>query len=151
MALASAYLKAERRDAEEAMVMCAYRQGHGLAAYDLGITAEGSKKFAAALEYYQAGVRFGSKKSAVALRIIFDLEDWSLRDKQDQAALKVLGILPDSERESRYHQISGALDLNPDLKLAWLDQVLPLPPMDLPVWNGVQGAIESEPDDPPTY
>jgi len=80
MTLASAYLKVERRDAEEAMVMCAYKQGHGPAAYDLGMTAKLFKNFAAALEYYQAGTRFGSKDSAVVLRQFFDIEKWSSRD-----------------------------------------------------------------------
>jgi TPR repeat protein len=151
MALASAYLKAERRDAEEAMVMCAYRQGHGPAAYDLATTAKLSKNFAAALAYYQAGIRFGSELSAAAMMLLFDLEDWSLRDKQDQIALKELEILPDLERKSRYKQIDQALDLNPDLKLTRLDQVLPLPPAELLAWQGVQDAIEPEPDGPPTY
>ncbi|GGC19612.1 SEL1-like repeat protein [Pseudoduganella buxea] len=151
MALASAYLKAERRDAEEVMVMCAYAQGHGPAAYDLGISAKLRKDFKAALEYFQAGTRFGSKDSAVALRIIFDSKKWSLRNKQDQLALKGLEILPDPERESRYHQIYQALDLNPDLKLTRLDKVLPLPPSELPEWNGIQDAIEPEPDGPPSY
>jgi TPR repeat protein len=151
MALAGAYLKAKRRDAEEAMVMCAYRQGHGPAANKLGIRAELRKNFTAALEYYQAGTRFGSKESAIALRIMFDRDQWNLLDKQDQVALKDVAILPDSEREGRYDQISDALDLNPDLKLARLDQVLPLPPAELPTWRGVQDAIEPEPDGPPTY
>jgi TPR repeat protein len=151
MALASAYLKAERRDAEEAMLMCAYRQGHGPAAHDLGVNAEIFKHFAAALEYYQAAIRFGSKPSAAALMLLFDTKDWSLREKQDQVALKALEILPDPERSTRYEQIDQALDLNPDLKLTRLDQVLPLPPAKLPAWQGVQDAIEPEPDGPPTY
>lgn len=151
MALASAYSKAERRDAEKAMVLCAYRQGHGPAAYDLGISAKLRKDFKAALEYYQAGVRFGSKEAAASLMFFFDLKDWSLRDKQDQTALKELGVLPDPERKSRYDQISDALDLNPDLKLTRLDSVLPLPPADLPQWKGIQDAIEPETDGPPSY
>jgi hypothetical protein len=151
MALASAYLKAKRREADAKMVMCAYRQGHGPAAYKLGIRADMLKNFTAALEYHQAGVRFGSKDSAVALMLLFDTKDWSLRDKQDQVALKELEILPDPERKTRYKQIEQALDLNPDLKLARLDQVLPLPPAELPAWQGVQDAIEPEPDGPRTY
>ncbi|MDB5746383.1 MAG: sel1 repeat family protein [Massilia sp.] len=151
MALASAYLKAERDDAEESMVMCAYKQGHGRAAYKLGSYAKLRKNFGPALEYYQAGTRFGSKESAAALMFFFDLKDWSLRDKPDQAALKELAIVPDSERKSRYDQISDALDLNPDLKLARLDQVLPLPPAELPAWKGIQDAIEPEPDGAPAY
>ncbi|WP_379769182.1 DUF6396 domain-containing protein [Massilia aerilata] len=151
MALASAYLKVERRDAEQEMVMCAYRQGHGPAAYDLGMTAKLRKNFAAALEYYQAGVKFGHKLSAVVMMFFFDRKAWGSLDKQDQNALKQLNILPDPERKSRYDQISDALDLNPDLKLTRLDQVLPLPPAELPAWQGVQDVIEPEPDGPPTY
>jgi TPR repeat protein len=151
MALAGAYLKAERRDEEEAMVMCAYKQGHGPAAHDLGVTAEVFNNFAKALEYYQAGTRFGNEKSAVALRIMFDTKNWSSRDKQEQVALKELEILPDPQRKSRYGQISDALDLNPDLKLTRLDQVLPLPPKALPAWKGIEDAIEPEPDGPPSY
>jgi len=151
MTLASAYLKAERRDADAAMVMCAYRQGHGPAAYKLGIRADILKNFAAALEYYQAGVKFGSEPSAAALMIMFDTEDWSSRDKQEQVALRELGILPDPERKNRYKQVDQALDINPDLKFARLDHVLPLPPAELPAWKGIQDAIEPEPDGPPTY
>ena len=151
MALAGAYLKAGRRDADAAMVMCSYKQGHGPAAYKLGIRAEILKDFAAAVRYHQAGTRFGSKNSAVSLRMMFDIREWDLRDKQDQAAFKELQILPDPEREHRYDQLADALDLNPDLKLSRLDQVLPLPPAELPAWQSINDAIEPEPDGPPTY
>lgn len=151
MALAGAYLKAQLRDAEHTMVMCAYKQGHGPAAYDLGISAELQKNFKLALEYHQAGTRFGSKNSAVSLRMMFDIREWDLRDKQDQAAFKELQILPDPEREYRYDQLADALDLNPDLKLTRLDQVLPLPPAELPAWQSINDAIEPEPEGPPTY
>ena len=151
MTLANAYLKAERRDAEEAMAMCAYRQGHGPAAYDLGMSAKLRKNFGAALEYYQAGTKFGSEPSAAALMFMFDIEKWNSREKQDQAALRELGILPDPERKRRYKQIDQALDINPDLKLARLNQVLPLPPAELPAWKGIQDAIEPDPEGPPSY
>lgn len=39
MALADAYAKAGRLDAEETMLRCAYQQGHGPAAYQLGMLA----------------------------------------------------------------------------------------------------------------
>lgn len=83
MALASAYVKIKRWDAEEAMLMCAYKQGHGPAAYSL--------------------------------------------------------------------DISDALDVNPDLKLTRLEQVLPLPPSELPSWQGIQDALGPESEDAPTY
>jgi TPR repeat protein len=151
MALAGAYLKAERRNADAAMVMCAYRQGHGPAAYKLGIRADILKNFATALEYYQAGVKFGDEPSAAELMLMFDTENWSSRDKQEQVLLKELSILPDPERMARYKQIDQALDLNPDLKFARLDQVLPLPPAELPAWNGIEDVVEPEQDGPPTY
>ena len=151
MALAGAYLKEQRRDAERAMVMCAYSQGHGPAAYGLGIKAEIFKNFTVALEYYHAGTKFGNEPSAAALMLLFDTKDWSSRDKQDQIALKELGILPDPERKHRYDQLADALELNPDLKLSRLDQVLPLPPAELPAWQSINDAIEPEPDGPPTY
>ena len=151
MAVASAYLKAKRDDAEEAMVMCAYKQGHGPAAYKLGSYAKLRKDFGTAVEYYQAGTKFGNKHAAAALMFFFDIEDWNLRDKEDQKALKHLGVMPDPERERRYNDISNALDINPDLRLTRLDQAVPLPPAELPKWQGIQDAIEPEPDGPPTY
>ena len=151
MTLAGAYLKAERRDAEEAMVMCAFKQGHGPAAYDLAVTAKVFNNFPKALEYYQAGTRFGHQRAAASLMLLFDLDDWNSLDKPEQNALKALDILPDPERKSRYKQISQALDINPDLRLTQLDKVLPLPPAELPAWNGIQDAIDPEPDGPPTY
>ncbi|XYJ12003.1 DUF6396 domain-containing protein [Telluria sp. B2] len=151
MTLAGAYLKAERHDVEEAMVMCAYRQGHGPAAYDLAVTAKVFNNFAKAIEYYQAGTRLGHQRSAAVLMLMFDTKDWSLRDKQEQNALKALEILPDPARSERYEQISDALDINPDLRLTRLDKVLPLPPAELPDWKGIQDALEPEPDGAPTY
>ncbi|WP_312519429.1 DUF6396 domain-containing protein [Massilia sp.] len=151
MALASAYVKVRRWEAEEAMIMCAYKQGHGPAAYDLGGTAKYNRDFRKALTYYQAGVRFGSKFSAVVLRQMFDTKEWNLLEKQDRDAFKELGILPDPERKNRYDQISDALELNPDLKLTRLDQVVPLPPAELPAWNSIQDAVEPERDGVPTY
>ena len=131
--------------------MCAYKQGHGPAAYDLGINADLRKNFTAVLEYQQAGTKFGDKRSAAALMFIFDPEEWNSRDKQEQTELKELNILPDPERKRRYHQIFQALDINPDFRLTRLNQVIPLPPADLPTWNGIQDAIERESDGPPSY
>jgi TPR repeat protein len=50
MAFASAYGKAKHDDAEEAMIMCANRQGHGPAAHELAVTVKVLKNLAAALE-----------------------------------------------------------------------------------------------------
>lgn len=151
MTLASAFQKAERRDAEISMLNCAYGQGHGAAADKLGTKAGLRKNFAAALQYYQAGTKLGTMLSAVSMRQFFEKKNWNARDKTDQDALKHLDVLPDPERERRYNLISDALDLNPDLRLTRLDQVLPLPPAELPAWRGIQDAIGPEPDGAPTY
>jgi hypothetical protein len=151
MALASAYGRAKRDDAEQAMIMCAYKQGHGPAAYELAVNAEVFKNFAAALEYYQAGTKFGSTGCAAALMLIFAPREWSLLEKADQEAFTRLEIMPDAERSDRYNQISNALDINPDLRLTRLDQVLPLPPAELPAWHGIKDAVEPDPSGPPSY
>jgi len=151
MALASAYRKVQRDDAEKAMIQCAFQQGHGDAADHFGTIAELRKDFGTALRYFQMGAEYGNKSSAFALRIFFDSEQWTLRDKKDQNSLKQLGVGPDPIRKQRYNEISDALELNPDLRLTRLDQVLPLPPAELPTWHGVQDAIAPEPDGPPTY
>ena len=93
------------------MMKCAYRQGHGPAAYKFGIGAEIFKDFAAMLAYYQAGTKFGNASSAAALMLIYDTKEWGLLGKSDQEALRKLELVPDPERERRYEQISQALDV----------------------------------------
>jgi len=151
MTLASAYLDARRLDDEETMVQCAYRQGHGPAAYNLGIGAEVKKRYEEAIKFHQEGVKFGSKDCAASLELLFT-DRYGPRVKGDEKAeLKRLGIRDDPERKSRYNAIYDALVINPDLRLKRLDQVLPLPPAKLPKWSGVEDAVEPEPDGPPTY
>ena len=65
--------------------------------------------------------------------------------------LRPLGIKVDTERERRYEAIYDALEINLDLKLSKLDQVLPLPPVPLPKWSGVDSAVEPESNGRPTY
>lgn len=149
MALAQAYSDAGRLNDEETMLQCAYQQGHGAAAYALGIDREASKKdFRAAMKIFQDGVKFGNQDCADSLFLLFD---WKTNSEGDRALLRDLNINLDSERSSRYRAISDALQINPDLKLSKLDQVLPLPPAKLPPWSGVEDAVEPESYDKPTY
>jgi uncharacterized protein len=151
MALAGAYEKAKRNQDALYLRMCAYKQEHGPAAMFLGRDAELSHDFAKALNYYQDGAQFGDKEAAAALMLFFWTENWNYFDAEDMSKLRELGLKPDSERHERYHDILGALELNPDLRLKLLDKVLPLPPAELPPWKGVQGAIEPEADGSPSY
>jgi len=151
MTLASAYKEGSRSDAADAMIMCAYKQGHGPAAYQLGIRAENHKRFLVAVSFYQDGVKFGHKESADSLMLIFDNKVWNRQPKADQDEYRRLELKPDAERSRRYDQIGDALAINPDLRLSRLDKVLPLPPAELPPWNGIEDAIEPEPSGPPRY
>ncbi len=146
MTLAGAYATINREHFEQAMLKCAYLQGHGPAALRLGNYAHSLKYFGTALEYYQAGTKFGNISSTVEMRQFFEEKNWHMLARQDRVALMALGVLPDPEREQRYRQIASALDINPDLRLTMLNLVIPLPPAKLPPWNGVQDTIEPTAD-----
>lgn len=133
------------------MLQCAYKQGHGQAAYELGIKAEVDKRYMEAIRIHQDGVSFGSKESAASLELLFADGHGPGATDHEKAELKQLGVQVDPERESRYHAIYDALQINPDLRLKRLDAVLPLPPAALPSWSGVNDAVEPELDGPPTY
>ncbi|NRR34207.1 sel1 repeat family protein [Oxalobacteraceae bacterium] len=149
MALAQAYADAGRLNDEETMLQCAYQQGHGAAAYALGIDREASKKdFRAAMRLFQDGVKFGNQDCANSLYLLFD---WETNSDRDRKLLGELGIVEDHDRSLRYRAISDALQINPDLKLSRLDFVLPLPPAKLPAWAGVDDAVEPTSNGPPTY
>lgn len=151
MTLAGAYAKINREHFEQAMLRCAYLQGHGPAALRLGKYALSLNYFGTALEYYQAGTKFRNILSTVAMRQFFEEKNWHMLARQDRVALMQLGVLPDPEGEQRYRQIASALDANPDLRPTMLNLVIPLPPAKLPPWSGVQDTIELEADIVATY
>ena len=151
MALADAYEKAKRPEDALYLRMCAYKQEYGPAARKLGVVAKVTGRFDEALRYYQDGVRFGNEESAAALMLFFGAGRWTSYSAEELARLRELELKPDAEREKRYEEIDKALDLNPDLRLKLLDKVLPLPPAELPSWNGVQDAIEPASDRAPSY
>lgn len=148
MALAEAYENAKRHDDALQLRMCAYKQEHGPAANLLGLIAEVDGRFAEALKYDQDGTRFGNKEAAAALMLFFWSENWNQFTAEEMSTLRELELKPDDERYSRYKIIKNALELNPDLRLKLLDKVLPLPPAELPPWNGTQDAIAPETDAP---
>jgi uncharacterized protein len=108
------------------MLECAFAQGNGDAAAELGYfyRNDNYKDNARALHYLHEGVKFGSADSANALRGQF----------QKVGGLSVQAT--DNARADRYEIFSGALQHNPDLRFPNLDKVLPLPPAKLPHWNG---------------
>jgi len=151
MALAQAYNDAGRQNDRVTMLQCAYQQEHGPAAYKLSIIAGVFERYQEAIRICQEGVKFGSSECARDLRIMFNQGYWGRDSDEEINSLRSLGIRGDVERENRYNEIHGALEINPDLKLNRLDKVLPLPPAELPPWSGVEDTIEPESNDPPTY
>jgi len=141
MALAEAYENAKQPANALYLRMCAFKQDYGPAA---------NGQFDEALKFYQDGTRFGDKDSAAALMLFFRDQYWVQASADHTKKLRELELKPDPERKARYKIIKNSLDLNPYLRFKLLDNVLPLPPAELPPWNGIQDAIAPE-TGAPTY
>ncbi|WEF35923.1 DUF6396 domain-containing protein [Pseudoduganella chitinolytica] len=127
------------------MLECALGQGYGPAAYTLLYlhswprSPDGSRSGprtaatkALALQTLQQGIRLGCADCARSLLVEFDRPD-------DLADMLVPHT--DKARSERYHVLHDALHWNPDLRLPNLDKILPLPPAQLPQWNGDKKAL----------
>ena len=117
------------------MLECAFAQGSGEAAYQLGLSYSveslGANNLSAdatlaakAVNRYHEGVKFGSQESANAMFAMF------------AEGSPVVGRAKDPIREDRYFAIAEYLRHHPDTRLPNLDRVLPLPPAKLPTWDG---------------
>lgn len=116
------------------MLECAYSQGYGLAAYELAFQYSiptyhkpSRAEMAQALKILHEGVKFGSQKCAAKLASEFS----AIRPPEEMVAPYL-----DNAREERYRVLSRALDFDPDRRFPNLDKILPLPPGELPPWNG---------------
>lgn len=107
------------------MLECAFAQGNGNAAEELGVQYKiVNNDKPRALHYLHEGVKFGNAQAANYLADEFE---------------NVGGLAPhgiDQARADRYWALGKALAHNPDLRLPNLDKILPLPPAKLPQWNG---------------
>lgn len=111
------------------MLECGFAQGSGRAAYELGTTLKGTRgelgeSNARALKVLHEGVKFGSAQSAASLYLAFF------------SGGPLVGNIKDPSRGERYEVLADALRRNPDLRLPNLDKILPLPPKQLPQWDG---------------
>jgi hypothetical protein len=116
------------------MLECAYGQGFGPAAYELGylysnpIGHDATKEeLQRALITWHNGTKFGSAGCATALSLDFE----RISDKPARKALH-----RDIARSERYGLLGRILEFYPDYRFPNLDKILPLPPGDLPPWNG---------------
>lgn len=121
------------------MLECALSQGYGPAAFDLHylyatprdatgmiIGSNTAETKARALKVHQQGVRLGCQDCAGALAVAFD---------GFNPAESVVPVF-DKARGDRYAIFDNELSFNPSARFPNLDKVLPLPPADLPPWNG---------------
>jgi len=118
-------------DIARQMRRCAAEQGHGEAATELGVNLQGKKQYQEALEAFQLGVAAGDETSAGFIEEGF-------RGPAPTNRLHYLGQKEDLERAERYEKIwkvlSGYSYANP--KVPEINEIAPLPPAKLPVWDG---------------
>ena len=127
------------------MLECAFGQGYGPAAFDLHYLyvspraasgkINGSRNAETknrALKVLHEGVKFGCEDCANALAIEFG----SPFDFSNMMAPYI-----DKARGERYRMLSNALGFNPNRRFPNLDKILPLPPADLPPWDGQRKSL----------
>lgn len=130
------------------MLECAFAQGYGNAAKELGhvyARPQTTEAKLRALRVLHQGVKLGSAECANKLFTEFDGMD--LTD-----GTNLVGHI-DKARAERYSKLGDALEsYQGRLKLPNLDKVLPLPPAPLPKWDGkIQTLIDgAKPVTPPT-
>ncbi|OWJ89205.1 hypothetical protein B6S59_31505, partial [Pseudomonas sp. A46] len=118
-------------DIARQMRRCAAEQGNGKAARDLGVNLKNSGDFKGALEAFQLGVAAGDSSSASFLRNGFEglqKEDhlYHLDQKKDLAR---------AERYNTIRHIVGRYSYASP-KVPEINDILPLPPAELPPWDG---------------
>jgi uncharacterized protein len=113
------------------MYLCAADQGHGKAATSMAIGRSTEKFYAEALKAFQQGVMAGNRQAAWALENGFEVTP-------QNRVLYYLDVENDPERSRRYKAIGKFLDDNEGLnpKVPDVDQIVPLPPAQLPAWDG---------------
>jgi len=113
------------------MYRCAADQGHGKAATSLAIGRMDDESYAEALKAFQQGVMAGNSQAASFLENGFAVTP-------QNRVLYDLNIPNDPERSRRYKLIGKFLDENEGLnpKVPDIDKIVPLPPAELPAWDG---------------
>lgn len=121
------------------MLECAYAQGYGAAAYQLGMVYSipfghnpTREELASALTVWHTGVKFGCAQCASDLFIEFD---------HPFEPTRMVAPHLDKARGERYRVLARALEFDSDRRFPNLDKVLPLPPADLPPWDGKRDTL----------
>jgi hypothetical protein len=112
------------------MYQCAAEQGHPMAALRLGVYIANEQPLEA-MKAYQLGANAGDAQSASRLEDAFTITDPSV-------GLYLGQTQADPERARRYYAVSSFLSKYDyrDPKVPEIDQIVPLPPAQLPPWDG---------------
>ena len=122
---------AYRPDIGKKMLDCAAQQGNGEAAYNLAFYLHTvDENFDGALKNYQQSAKNGFRRAASKLNQAFDPNTTS-KDYY------YLAVKPDAERSARYEAIVKEIDASgKTAKFPDIDKIVPLPPAELPDWDG---------------
>ncbi len=113
------------------MWQCAAEQGLGDAANNLGVNLKLDEHYTEAIKAFQLGVKAGDTQSAYSLEVAFRAPD-NPKDPDK------LGLRSDVERARRYKAIGEFIDRNDgrNPKVPDIEKIVPLPPAQLPAWDG---------------
>ncbi|MEF3062936.1 DUF6396 domain-containing protein [Ralstonia solanacearum] len=113
------------------MNQCAADQGHGKAAFTLGMDLKTDKVYSQAIKAFQQAAAAGETQGAFSLQIWFS---WDQGDPH----LSDIGLAKYVERSRRYKLIGDFIDRNAgrNPKVPDIDKIAPLPPAKLPPWDG---------------
>ncbi|HHR6043916.1 TPA: DUF6396 domain-containing protein [Providencia alcalifaciens] len=121
---------AYRPEIGKKMLNCAAKQGNGEAAYNLAfylhVVDENSDE---ALHYYQLSTKNGYRPAASKLSEDFAPSSESVNRYR-------LSVKPDLVRSARYGAIKLEIRNNPEARFPDIDKIVPLPPAELPEWDG---------------
>jgi hypothetical protein len=122
---------AYRPEIGKKMLICAANQGNGDAAWRLATySANVENNLSSALKYYQLATKNGHEMSASMLVDTFKINTTS-KDYY------YLAVKPDPERSARYEAIVKEMDASDETaKFPDIDKIVPLPPAELPEWDG---------------
>ncbi|HHR6028169.1 TPA: DUF6396 domain-containing protein [Providencia alcalifaciens] len=119
-----------RLELGRSMLACSAEQGYANAAYRLGMNYRvADNNYSKALIYFQQATQYGDERGAYTLTDAFSTNDPNNK-------LDYLGQKIDPERVKRYQKIHDELDKNPYAKFPDINKIVPLPPAELPEWDG---------------
>ena len=121
---------AYRPEIGKKMLDCAANQGNGEAARRLATySVNVENNLSIALKYYQLAVQNGNNISVIMLADTF-------KTNTTPKDYYYLGVKPDPERSARYEAITKEIRNNPEARFPDIDKIVPLPPAELPEWDG---------------